>query len=148
MDNIKLTIYTDGGSRGNPGPAAIGAVISHPSATASLGLSEEFHSFKKYIGRATNNEAEYQAVILALEEAKTLLGKRKAKSTELEMNMDSELVFKQMRGEYKIREERLQKFFIEIWNLKQDFAKVTFNHVPRAQNKQADKLVNEALDEK
>lgn len=142
----KLTIHTDGGARGNPGPAGIGVVISHPSATASLGLAKEFHSFKEYIGKATNNEAEYRAVILALKEARKLLGKKKSKETELEINVDSELLYKQIKGEYKIKEERLQKFFVDIWNMKQDFVSVTFNHVRREKNKEADKLVNEAID--
>jgi len=147
MDNIKLTIHTDGGARGNPGPAAIGVVISHPSVPLPrLGLAEEAHTFKEYIGKATNNEAEYKAVILALKEAQRLLGKRQAKEAELEINVDSELVCKQMKGEYKIKEERLQKFFVEIWNMKQDFGEVSFNYVRREQNKEADKLVNEVLD--
>ena len=129
----KLIIYTDGGSRGNPGKAAIGVVVGD----------------KKYgeaIGTATNNVAEYQAVILGLRKAKQLVGKEKAKETELEMRMDSELVYSQLTGRYKLKEESLFPLFIEIWNLKQEFKKVEFVHVPREKNKEADKLVNQALD--
>ena len=129
----KLLLFSDGGARGNPGPAAIGYVVGS----------------KKYgerIGYATNNVAEYKAVIAALQKAKQLLGKTKAKQTELEVRMDSELVCKQMHGKYKILEPELQKLFIEVWNLKQEFKSVTFIHIPREQNKDADRMVNEALD--
>ncbi len=128
-----MLIYTDGGSRGNPGRAAIGAVIGN----------------KKYgelIGIATNNIAEYKAVIFALKKAKQLLGKEKSGETELEMNMDSELVYKQLTGQYKLKEESLWPLFIEIWNTKQEFKKVEFFHVLREKNREADKLVNQALD--
>ena len=93
----KLIIYTDGGSRGNPGPAAIGAVIGN----------------KKYgepIGTATNNVAEYKAVVFALKKAKFLLGKKVSKQTDLEVKIDSELIYKQMHCYYKILEKDLQSF--------------------------------------
>ena len=131
----KLLIYTDGGARGNPGPAAIGFVVGN----------------KKYgeaIGNTTNNVAEYKAVVAALKKAKQLLGKVESKRTEVEVRMDSELVCKQMNGKYKILEPELQKFFIEIWNMKQDFKSVSFHHIPREQNKEEDKMVNQALDGK
>ncbi len=130
---MKILIYTDGGSRGNPGPAAIGAVIGD----------------KKYgecIGETTNNVAEYKAVIFALKKTKQLIGKDIAKKTELEIKVDSELLYKQNKGEYKIENDDLKIFFIDIWNLKQDFKKVEFILIPREKNKEADKLVNEALD--
>jgi len=129
----KLVIYTDGGSRGNPGPAAIGVVIGTKK-------------YSEYIGEATNNVAEYSAVVFALNKAKLLLGKKKAKETELLVNIDSELVVKQLNAEYKLKSEGLFEFFIQLWNLKQDFRSVKFNHVLREKNKEADKLVNEALD--
>ena len=135
FEQEKLIIYTDGGARGNPGPAAIGFVIGE----------------KKYgetIGEATNNVAEYRAVLGALKKTKHLLGKGHAKETDLEINVDSELVFKQMNAKYKILEPELQSFFIEIWNLKQDFKSVEFKKIPREQNKAADRLVNKALDQK
>ena len=131
--NSKLTIYTDGGARGNPGPAAIGAVVGNKK-------------YGEYIGETTNNVAEYKALAFALKKAKALLGKKKAKETEVECYMDSELLTKQLTGQYKIEDEGLQPLWLEIWNLKLDFKKVDFHHIPREKNKEADKMVNEALD--
>jgi len=130
----KIIVFTDGGARGNPGPAAIGVVIGG----------------KKYgltIGLATNNEAEYRAVIFALQKVKQLLGKKAARRAEIELNTDSELLYHQITGGYKILEPNLQRFFIEIWNLKHDFQRVSFQRIPREQNKEADRLVNAALDD-
>lgn len=135
----KIIVYTDGGARGNPGPAAIGVVIQNAAG----------HSIKSYgeaIGETTNNEAEYRAVVSALQKVKALLGKEKIGKLAVEINMDSELVVRQLSGVYKIEEERLFPFFIKIWNLKMDFGEVTFRHVPREKNKEADRMVNEALD--
>lgn len=140
MEISQLTIYTDGGARGNPGPAAVGVVINDGGGSAKR--------YKEYIGETTNNFAEYSAVVYALKKAKQLLGKERARRTRIEIYGDSELLYKQVRGEYKIMEPSLQPFFIEIWNLKQDFADVHFNLVPRERNREADALVNEALDEK
>jgi len=138
IQTLKYTIYTDGGARGNPGPAAIGVVIKGPV---------EIKKYGEYIGETTNNEAEYQAVIFALKKLKQLIGKEKAKSeAELEIHLDSELLANQLNGEYKIKEKNLQKLFLELWNLKQDFKKVYFKHIPREDNRGADKLVNQALD--
>ncbi len=135
----KITIYTDGGSRGNPGPSAIGIVIKDAR-------GETVKTYGEKIGHGTNNEAEYKAIILALEKAKLLLGKKKAKEVEVHMKMDSELAFRQLTGVYKLKDEKIQKFFIEIHNLKTDFKKVTFEHVRREYNKEADAALNEALD--
>jgi ribonuclease HI len=132
----KIVIYTDGGSRGNPGPAGIGIWIE------TLG--------KKYgecIGIATNNVAEYAALISGLKKVKQLLGKDKTRQYEIECYLDSELVVKQLNHEYKLKEEYIQKNFIEIWNLTLDFKSVRFYHIPREKNAVADALVNEALDE-
>ncbi len=138
IHNSKFIIYTDGGARGNPGPAAIGVVIK--------GLAE-IKKYSEYIGQATNNEAEYQAVIFALKKLKHLIGKEKAKTdAELEVHLDSELLANQLNGEYKIKEKSLQQLFLEVWNLKQDFKSVNFQHIPREDNRGADKLVNQALD--
>lgn len=137
----KIVIYTDGGSRGNPGAAAIGVAMQDVKGHPIKGWG-------KAIGIATNNEAEYEAVVYALQKAKALFGSKKAQNTSVEVRMDSKLVASQLSGEYKIEEERLFPFFIKIWNLKMDFAKVSFAHVPREQNKTADRLVNEALDAK
>ncbi len=129
----KIIIYTDGGSRGNPGPSAIGVVIAD-------------REYSEYIGTATNNEAEYKAVIFALKKAKALLGKERIKGLEMELKSDSELLIKQLNGEYKIMEPRIQHLFIEVWNLKIDFGKIKFTLIPREKNKEADRLANEALD--
>ena len=125
-------IHTDGGARGNPGPAGIGVVIR---------AGGKVHHFKQFIGHATNNQAEYQAVLRALQEAKKL-GLR-----EVEFFLDSELVVRQLNQEYKIKDAELGKLFVKIWNLRQEFRRLTFRHLPREQNHEADRLVNEALDE-
>jgi len=99
------------------------------------------------MGKATNNEAEYQAVIAALKKTKQMLGKEKLKHTYIEVRMDSELAVRQLSGVYKIENERLQPLFMEMWNLRVELGgKVSFIHVPREQNKEADRMVNEALD--
>lgn len=136
----RLIIYTDGGARGNPGPAALGVVIQ----------DAEGHTIKNWgtaIGIATNNDAEYQAVVAALQKTKAMLGGKKAKETSLDMRMDSQLVCRQLNGEYKIEEERFFPYFMKIWNLKMDFTRVTFTHIPREKNKGADREVNHVLDE-
>lgn len=130
-------MYTDGGSRNNPGPAAVGVFIET--------LRKQYGH---YIGEKTNNEAEYEAVILGLKKIKQNIGKEKAKNAEIEIFLDSEFVARQMNHEYKVKEPELQKLFLEVWNLMLDFGKVAFNHIPRERNKVADKLVNQALDEK
>ena len=135
----KITIYIDGGSRGNPGPSAIGAVF----------CNEKGESFKKYsecLGEATNNEAEYQAAIFALKKFKALFGKKIAETSETEIRSDSELLIRQINGEYKILEPKIKDLFIEVWNLKTDFKKVKFTLISRSKNQEADRLVNEALD--
>jgi len=129
----QLLVYTDGGSRGNPGPAAIGVIIGEKEYT-------------EYLGETTNNVAEYQAVIFALKKIKHLLGRGKLKDTEVIINIDSELIVNQLNGHYKILEPELQSLFMEIWNLKFDFPKLIFNHIPREKNSRADKLVNQVLD--
>lgn len=135
----KFIVHTDGGARGNPGPAAIGVVIAN----------EKGHTLKEYgeyIGETTNNDAEYHAVIFALKKIKSIFGKDEAKKSEVHVFADSELLVNQMNGLYKIENSAIQKFFIEIWNLKIDFAKMSFTAIPREKNRQADAMVNEALD--
>lgn len=129
----KLIIYTDGGSRGNPGPSGIGVVIDDKR-------------YSEYIGEGTNNEAEYRAVIFALKKAKQLFGKKAVKTAEVEIRSDSELLVRQLNGEYKILGPKIQPLFLQLWNLRIDFGKITFKLIPREQNKEADKLVNNALD--
>ncbi len=133
MKYQKLQIFTDGGARRNPGPAGIGVVI--------WSGNELVGRHKAYIGEATNNQAEYRAVILALEEAK------KIGAPELEFFLDSELVVKQTNREYKVKDKDLAPLFVQVWNLSLGFKKVTFQYIPREKNKEADKLVNEAIDE-
>jgi ribonuclease HI len=131
----KIVMYCDGGSRNNPGPAAIGVYVET--------LNKKYG---EYIGIKTNNEAEYQALIFGLKKIKSLIGKEKAKKQEIECRLDSELVVRQLNHEYKLKEKHIQNFFIEIWNLALDFGKVKFIHIPREKNKIADKLVNATLD--
>ena len=137
----KFIIYTDGGARNNPGPSAAGFVFCNQE-------QEILKRYSQYLGEGTNNQAEYRAVILALKKFKAVFGKASAKSSEIELRSDSEFLVKQLTGEYKILDEKIQPLFLEIWNLRLDFKKVTFVHIPREKNKEADKMVNEALDEK
>ncbi|OGZ53477.1 MAG: hypothetical protein A3H64_00125 [Candidatus Ryanbacteria bacterium RIFCSPLOWO2_02_FULL_45_11c] len=140
MQNTKIIIYTDGGSRGNPGPAAFGYVIKDANGNVLKQHGEA-------IGKATNNEAEYHAVIAALKKAKQMLGKEKLKQTHIEVRMDSELAVRQLSGVYKIENEKLQPLFMEIWNLRVELGgNVSFAHIPREKNMEADRMVNEALD--
>jgi ribonuclease HI len=133
----KIIVHSDGGARGNPGPAAIGAVME---------INGNIFKLSEKIGKATNNVAEYQAIIGGLKKVKQILGKTRAKNARLECFLDSELIVKQLNGQYKIKESGLHKFFIELWNLTLDFKEVEFKHVRREMNKEADLLVNQALD--
>ncbi len=136
----KIIIYTDGGSRGNPGKAAIGVVFCNER-------EQVIKKYGEYLGDGlTNNDAEYQAVIFALKKFKAVFGKAIAVTSDVEIRADSELVVKQLNGEYRLQDPKIQRFFIEIWNLKFDFKSVKFKHTPRERNKEADRLVNEALD--
>lgn len=136
----KIIIYTDGGSRNNPGPSAIGVVFYNEK-------NQLIKSYSEYLGdNFTNNEAEYQAVIFALKKFKALFGKKIAENSEIELRTDSEFLLKQLKGEYKVLEPRMQSLFITVWNLRIDFKKIKFTLIPREKNKEADKLVNEALD--
>jgi len=135
----KVIIYTDGGSRGNPGPAAVGAVFCNEK-------GEVFKKYSECLGEATNNEAEYQAVILALKKFKALFGKKLAKNTEIDLRSDSELLINQLNGKYKILEPKIKHLFISVWNLKLDFKEIKFKLISREKNGEADRLVNEILD--
>ena len=116
----KIILYTDGGSRGNPGPSALGVYIE----TLGKGYGE-------FLGEKTNNEAEYAAIVSALRKVKSLIGKERAKQAGIEVRVDSELACKQLNHEYKIENAKLQPLFLEVWNLMLDFGKVIFVHVPR-----------------
>lgn len=128
-------MYSDGGSRGNPGPAALGVYIE------TLGKR-----YGETLGVKTNNEAEYAAILFGLKKIKALLGKVKAKKAVIECRMDSELAVRQLNHIYKIENPNIQKTFLEIWNLSLDFGAVSFVHVRREQNAEADREVNRALD--
>ena len=138
---MKLIINTDGGARGNPGPAGIGVVIRDENQVI---IGEH----KQYIGEATNNVAEYRALVLALEEAHKVSSFefRVSSETQLEVRMDSELIVRQMQGKYKIKEPTLKLLAADVLKLIKQFKNVTFSHVPREQNKEADVLVNQAID--
>ena len=136
----KIIIYTDGASRGNPGPAGIGVVFYNEK-------KQVIKTYSKYLGRATNNEAEYQAVISALKKFKALFGKKIAKTSDIEVCSDSQLLVSQLKGEYKVLDAKIQKLFLELWNLRLDFKKIRFKLVSREKNKEADSLANQALDE-
>ncbi len=138
----KIVIYTDGGARGNPGPAGIGVYV------VNLKADKVLQQFGKTIGNATNNMAEYLAVVHGLRSVKEKFGK-KTKDMEFELKIDSELVKKQLTSEYQIKDAGLIPYFIEIHNLRvSNFPNLTITHIPRNQNKEADRLVNEALDGK
>ena len=129
-----ITINCDGGSRGNPGPAAIGVVIRDEQ--------KVLEQYKEKLGETTNNVAEYQGLIKSLELA------RKYTKDEVLIVMDSELVILQMKGEYKVRSEHLMPLFIRVKVLEKDFHMVRYKHVLRGNRHQAmaDQLVNDALD--
>ena len=129
-----MIAYVDGASRGNPGPASLGAVLQDAGGKTLKTLSVR-------IGTATNNIAEYYALIFALQEAIIL------RADELQIYTDSELVARQFSGEYKIKEATLQQLFLLVTHLKQGFKKLTVSHVPREKNKLADAAANHALDE-
>jgi ribonuclease HI len=139
--NNKTIVYTDGGSRGNPGPSAVGVVVCDES-------GKIIKEYNQVLEVSTNNEAEYEAVIFALKKLKQLFGKDGTKNLDIEFRMDSNLIASQLGGEFKINEERMQALFMKVWNLKFEFGKMTFKYIPREQNKRADELVNEALDGK
>lgn len=130
---MKLTIYADGGARGNPGPAGSGAVLKDEDGELVAEVSE-------YIGETTNNQAEYKAIIFALQKAKEL------RADDLDVFLDSELAVKQLNGEYKVKNAEIAKRFLEIHNLLPSFKSVRFRHVYRAKNAEADALVNKAID--
>lgn len=130
---LKAILYTDGGARGNPGPAGFGAL-----------LFSEDHKLIDFTGgyeaHATNNFAEYSALLIGLKLA------QKKGVTNLECRLDSELVVKQLKGEYKIKDENIKNFYKKINELIIDFKSISFKHIPREDNKHADRMVNIILD--
>ncbi len=130
---MKAKLFTDGGSRGNPGPAAYAYVLEAEDGTVLDARGET-------IGVATNNVAEYSALVAGLERAAEL------RVTELEVVSDSELLVKQMRGEYRVKNRALQDLFLDASRLARAIRRVTYTAVRREHNELADSLVNEALD--
>lgn len=133
MAEERWIVFADGASRGNPGPASIGAVVYDP-------LGREAHGVSRRIGRATNNEAEYQAAIAGLEAA-LALGAR-----QVELRLDSELVVRQVAGHYRVRNPRLKPLFDRLLDLRRRFDVFDVHSIPRALNRRADQLANLALD--
>lgn len=133
MQHKKLIIYTDGGARNNPGPAGIGVVLLNEK-------GDEVDSISEYIGKATNNQAEYKAIIAGVKKAKDL------GAEEVECFLDSELVVKQLNREYRVKDKDLAPLFVQVYNMSLGFKKISFNHIRREQNKEADRLVNIAID--
>jgi ribonuclease HI len=132
----KITIHTDGGARNNPGPAGIGVVIESQG--------NILKEISEYIGEQTNNFAEYEALIKGLEAVKELSA---GEEVEIVVTMDSELVVKQCRGEYKIKEPSLRAQHLRVSKILEHLPNVSFVHVRREQNSHADELVNRAVDE-
>lgn len=130
---MTYSLYTDGGARGNPGPGAIGVVLENEKGEAVYELS-------KFIGECTNNEAEYVALWTGLQMAVSKELKK------VDAFVDSELVVKQVNGEYKVKNARLKKMYQRVKSLISNFDQISFTHVKRSANKKADALVNEALD--
>jgi ribonuclease HI len=135
---MQFTIHTDGGARGNPGPAGAGAMIRDERGNSVASVS-------KFLGTCTNNFAEYEAVILALQEVQKLPHGETA-HVDIVVKMDSELVVKQVRGEYKIKHPTLREQYARLRELISMFHSVSFVHVPREENSDADALANEAMD--
>ncbi|HNS71145.1 MAG TPA: ribonuclease HI family protein [bacterium] len=139
---MEIEIFTDGGSRGNPGPAAIGVVIKEKS-------GKKIYNIGRYIGISTNNDAEYKAL---LEGLSYLVEHFKVKSAEKKMGLnvscflDSELVVKQMNGEYKVKNPNIKTLWKKIKELERRFSSIEYVHIPREKNSEADYLVNQALD--
>jgi ribonuclease H / adenosylcobalamin/alpha-ribazole phosphatase len=130
---MEVVINADGGSRGNPGPAGIGAVVVSPDGRVLAEIAEG-------IGHTTNNVAEYKAVIAGLARAREL------GATRVKVRADSKLVIEQMKGTWKVRQAHLQPLMDEARRLASGFERVSYEHVPRERNKAADALANKAMD--
>jgi ribonuclease HI len=130
--NKRVEIFIDGAARGNPGPAGIGVVIKDES-------KKTVKEFYKYIGAATNNVAEYNALVYGLQEAH-MLG-----AEEVKLNLDSELVAQQLKGEFRVKDPKIKPLFDQAIHLINGFKKFEVQHIPREENKEADKLANKAI---
>lgn len=133
LEDSLLTIFVDGASRGNPGPSGAGFAIYCDG--------KLLEGQAQYLGEVTNNQAEYNALILALERASELGGKK------VMVKSDSELMVKQMRGEYKVKNEQLRGLSLRAFKLMKNFASFEIAHIPREENQEADRIANRAIDE-
>lgn len=129
-----INVFTDGSARGNPGPAAYGFVVKKNGQT--------LHKGSGHLGLATNNVAEYTAIIKAL-----FWLKEKHRSQDLKFYLDSQLAASQLSGIYKVKNSKIRELIVKIRILETNFGQISYNHIPREQNKEADNLVNQALDE-
>ena len=137
---MQFTLYADGGARGNPGPAGAGAVVFDS-------LGKRVVEVADYLGETTNNVAEYEAVLRGLKKLADEYSESIMKHAELEIRMDSKLVIEQLKGAYKVKHPNLIPRYLEVKNLiARSFGKVSFTHVPREKNKDADELANRAMD--
>lgn len=134
-----FSIHADGGARGNPGPAGAGAMIRDE-------LGNSVATVSKFLGHQTNNFAEYEAVILAFEALKKIVPAKDLSETEVAVKLDSELIVKQVNGAYKVKHPVLKGQYARLIHEAGAFGKVTFSHVPREENKDADALANTAMD--
>lgn len=132
MKNKKLFLYTDGGSRGNPGPSGIGVIVLDAK-------RKKIKETSKYIGETTNNVAEYSALVCGLEEAAAL------GADEVVVYMDSELLAKQLNGEYRVKDENIKVLFMKALGILKNFGSFEIKHIAREKNKEADKLANKAI---
>jgi len=128
-----LIVFTDGCAKGNPGPAGIGVAMKDAE-------GNQVYELSRFIGNATNNVAEYKALIAALEEA----GRKGA--TKVRCMLDSELVVRQLKGQYRVRKETLKKLHARVLELAEGFESCTYSHVPREENAEADRLANRAIE--
>lgn len=134
MSPKRLVVYADGGSRGNPGPAGAGAYLENEA-------GETVARVYKYLGETTNNVAEYSALIFGLKEA------QRQQAEEVLVRMDSQLAVRQVAGDYRVKEPTLQKLHAQVMDLLGGFKRYQIEHIPRAENAEADKLANYAMDQ-
>ncbi len=143
---MKLIIHTDGGARGNPGPAAVGVVIEKENNAGSL-RPKIIKEISKAIGESTNNFAEYSAVIEALKSVKNQVSGIKQEKFDINFYLDSTLVVNQLNGIFKVKEPTLRNLLMQVRVLEQEVGGIiSYEYVPREENRQADFLVNQALD--
>jgi len=139
IKRMRFTIHADGGARGNPGPAGAGAVVRDEFGVSVASVSQ-------FLGHQTNNFAEYEAVILAFEALAKLVPTVEHDTTDVVVKLDSELIVKQMNGLYKVRHPVLREQKARLSQVAAAFGSVSFTHVPREENSDADALANEAMD--